>query len=70
MGKILSKKEKCPYCGAQEFVEGKQEAYGSVAPANKVLSFKSQTLYHIICLNCGTVVRSYIKNPTKILIKK
>lgn len=62
--------EKCPYCGKQEFVEGKQEGYGSIAPANKVLTFKSQILYHIICLNCGAVVKSYVKEPQKIVTKK
>lgn len=61
--------EKCPFCGNNEFVEGKQEGYASVGPANKVLSFKSQTLYHIICLNCGAVVKSYVKNPQKLVTK-
>lgn len=66
----MKTQEKCPYCGKQEFVEGKQEGYGSVAPANKVLSFKSQVLYHVICLNCGAVVKSYVKEPKKIVVKK
>ncbi len=61
--------EKCPYCGKLEFVEGKQEGYGSIAPANKIFSFKSQTLYHIICLNCGAVVKSYVKEPKQIVTK-
>lgn len=58
--------EKCPYCGKQEFIEARQDGYASVSPANKVLTFKSQVLYHIICLNCGAVVKSYIKDPKKI----
>lgn len=66
----MKTQEKCPYCGKQEFVSGKQECYGSVAPANKILSFKSQILYHIICLNCGAVVKSYVKEPKKIVVKK
>lgn len=61
--------EKCPFCGCEEFVEGKQEGYASVAPADKVLTFKSQVLYHVICLNCGAVVKSYVKNPRKIVTK-
>ena len=39
---------KCPYCGKEEFVTGKQ---------------KSKAVYHEICVNCGTIVRSYVKNP-------
>ena len=62
--------EKCPYCGEKEFVEGIQSGYASVVPANKVLTFKSQVLYHIICLNCGAIVKSYIKEPKKIVTKK
>lgn len=61
--------EKCPFCGSSEFVEGKQEGYASVGPSNKTLTFKSQVLYHVICLNCGAVVKSYVKNPKKIVTK-
>ncbi len=61
--------EKCPYCGNQEFVEGKQVGYAAISPADKTLTFKSQVLYHIICLNCGAVVKSYVKNPKKIVTK-
>ncbi len=61
--------EKCPYCGKREFVEGVQDGYSAIAPANKILSFKSQNLYHVICLNCGAVVKSYVKEPKKIVTK-
>lgn len=62
--------EKCPYCGNQEFVEGRQDGYATVSPANKTLTFKSQLLYHVICLNCGAVVKSYVKEPKKLVVKK
>ena len=62
--------EKCPYCGKQEFVEGEQSAHASVVPANKVLTFKTQAIYHVICLNCGAVVKSYVKEPQKLVVKK
>ena len=64
----MKKEEKCPYCGGEEFVEGKQDGYAAVGPANKTLTFKSQRLYHKICLKCGTVVKSYVKNPKKIVV--
>lgn len=66
----MEKEEKCPYCGNENFIEAKQEAYGSVCPAHTILSFKSQILYHKICLNCGTVVKSYVKNPSALISKK
>lgn len=62
--------EKCPFCGGKEFVEGKQDGYSTIAPADKVLTFKSQVLYHIICLSCGSVVKSYVKNPQSLVTKK
>ena len=66
----MKDENKCPYCGYNEFIDCKQDGYASISPANKVLSFKTQTLYHKICLNCGTVIKSYIKEPKKLLSKK
>ncbi len=63
----MKNEEKCPYCGANQFVEGKQEGYATVSPISKTLTFKSQKLYHKICLECGAVVKSYVKNPKKIV---
>lgn len=62
--------EKCPYCGKEEFVEGVQGGYAAIAPATKVLTFKSAALYHVICLNCGAIVKSYVKDPKKLVTKK
>lgn len=63
------KEEKCNYCGGIEFVIGRHNGYGNVFP-NKLISIKDQKLYHVICLNCGTVVRSFVKKPEKLVIKK
>lgn len=52
----------CPYCGGSDFIVGKQQGYGSVS-ANKAFTFKQQPLYHLICSQCGTVVRSFVNNP-------
>lgn len=65
----MSKEEKCPYCGSLEFVEAKQDGYSCVAPI-KTFTFKSQALYHTICLNCGSVVKSYVKKPRKLLTRE
>lgn len=53
----------CPYCGGTEFVIGRQDRYAAVT--TEKFSFYYQTLYHEICENCGTVVRSFIKEPDK-----
>lgn len=56
----------CPYCGGKKFALGVQNGYAEVYPADKFFSFKSRKLYHEICLDCGTVVRSYVKKPEKL----
>ena len=51
---------KCPYCGKEEFVTGKQgAAYSGIT----VSLLKQRAVYHEIFVNCGTIVRSYVKNP-------
>lgn len=52
----------CPWCGGKDVVEGIQSAYAKVQP-NKTLTFKGESLVHVICKECGTVLRSYVKNP-------
>lgn len=54
---------KCPYCGKEEFVTGKQgAAYAGIT----VSVLKNRAVYHEICVNCGTIVRSYVKKPEKL----
>ena len=59
---------RCPYCGGTEFVEAFQAAYGAVSATNNKLG--GRPLYHSICLKCGSVVRSYVKEPEKLLKRK
>ena len=58
--------EYCPYCNGKKFVEGKHSGYAEVYGEGL---FSSSPLYHQICLKCGSVVRSYVKDP-QILLKK
>ncbi len=58
----------CRYCGGTEFITAFQNFYGSVTSAESML--KTETLYHTICKSCGSVVRSYVKDPEKLLKKK
>lgn len=56
--------EKCPYFGGTEFGLGQQGGYAAiVAPAWK---FAQTPIMHRVCLNCGTVVRSYVLKPEKL----
>ena len=60
--------EKCPFCGGTEFIQTFQAGYGAtVATSNK---FGGAALYHSVCRNCGSVVRSYVKDPEKLLKRK
>lgn len=44
---------KCPYCGKEEFVTGKQgTAYAGIA----VSLLKERAVYHEICVSCGTIL--------------
>lgn len=63
------KEEKCPYCKESKTVVAKQSGYADAMPL-KSLSFKSEAIYHVICLNCGTIIRSFVNNPKNLLTKK
>ncbi len=60
--------DSCPYCGGIEFIEAFQGGYGAiVATSNKM---GGVGLYHSVCRKCGSIVRSYVKEPEKLLKKK
>ena len=59
--------ERCGLCGYSEFIEARQmqgEAYVSGE------ALFGQQLHHLICRHCGSVVRSYVEDPEKLLKKK
>ena len=49
-------------------IESYQSSYGSVTAVSNKMG--GVGLYHSICRNCGSVVRSYVKEPEKLLKKK
>ena len=61
---------KCPYCGSERIETG--IPWGQAADIGSVgLSYKARafligntTVYSDLCLDCGTIVRSYIQEPT------
>jgi len=61
------KAEVCPFCNGTEFLEGKQSGHACISSCHNV--WYSGDLYHVICRRCGSVVRSYVKEPEKMLKK-
>ena len=57
------KQDICPHCGGTETVIGKHSGYGQIVPKKAWTTLNGQNLYHVICLSCGTVIRSYIEDP-------
>ena len=62
----MEEKYKCSWCGCEEVVYGVQTDRGKVRQAKKITLDEGQALIHVICKSCGTVLRSYVKNPEKL----
>ena len=60
--------DRCPYCGGTEMIETFQTAYAAVTAVSNKLG--GVNLYHCVCRSCGSVVRSYVKDPEKLLKRK
>lgn len=58
----------CPFCGGSEIIEAFQSGYGAIYATQNKLG--GCGLYHSVCRKCGSVVRSYVKDPEKLLKKK
>ncbi|MBP5269456.1 MAG: hypothetical protein ILO42_00695 [Clostridia bacterium] len=58
----------CPYCGGNEMIEAYQSAYGALTAKSN--PFGGCALYHAVCRRCGSVVRSFVKEPEKLLRRK
>lgn len=58
----------CPYCGGNEIIVGYQDGYGAIIGVENKLG--GIGLYHSVCRSCGSVVRSYVKEPEKLLKRK
>lgn len=63
--------EKCPFCGGEERIETRVEAYAGVylAPLKKG-GLRGAALYATVCRDCGSVIRTYCKEPEKLFPKK
>ena len=48
-------------------VYGVQTDRGRVKPAKKVTWSVGENVIHVICKECGTIVRSYVQHPEKLV---
>ena len=58
----------CPFCGSYEIIAAYQGGYGAVSGVQN--RFSGCALYHSVCRKCGSIVRSYVEDPEKLLKKK
>ena len=49
-------------------IECYQTGYGALTALSNKLG--GRALYHAVCRRCGSVVRSYVKEPEKLLKRK
>lgn len=59
---------KCPFCDGTEMIEAYQGGYAHIYAVDS--SLRGSCLYHLICRDCGTVVRSFVKDPEKFVKMK
>ena len=62
----MKKITKCPFCGESKFTIVME--HGAVVSISNPL--RTQLLYHKICLNCGSIVRSFVKEPKLLISRK
>ena len=62
--------EKCPFCGGEELIETRISAYGTYLTPAKRGGLRSVAIFATVCRDCGSVVRTYCKNPEKLFPKK
>ena len=60
------KKDICPYCGGTKTVVGKQYSQAAVFRLNAKFMHGGTPLLHIICRDCGTVIRSCVESPSNL----
>ena len=58
----------CPWCNCHEVVYGKQDGYSCIKPMKIHIpaGMKMQKIIHVICKQCGTIIRSYVEEPEKL----
>lgn len=60
--------EKCQFCGGEQLIEGRVCSYGGTYVSTGGL--RNANLFAVVCRDCGSVVRTFCKNPEKLYPKK
>ncbi|MGT2910599.1 hypothetical protein ACVR1I_02655 [Streptococcus cameli] len=63
----MAESRNCQECHQTDTIICKSTVYGAVTRADKKFPLKQELIYHEICKNCGTILRSYIKSPSRLL---
>ena len=57
----------CPYCKGTKFVEIEQGGYAQATRVGHI--FKTANLIPLVCISCGAVIHSRVKNIESLLTK-
>lgn len=57
---------KCPFCGGEDFIIAEQSGFSNIH-VKKGFYFKETPLMHQVCKNCGTIIKSYVKDIDRLL---
>lgn len=61
--------EQCPFCGSEQLLEVIVSSYGGVS-INLVGKLRSARLFATVCRDCGSIIRTFCKEPEKLFPKK
>lgn len=59
---------KCPFCGSEELEMGCQCMQAQMVSVHSM--FKGTKIFHIVCMDCGSIIHSYVEQPEKLKGKK
>ncbi len=58
----------CPFCHGTEMILASQDSNGRITGVDN--SWGGIPLYHVVCRNCGSIVRSMVTDREKLLNRK
>lgn len=62
---MMIQDQKCPFCGGERFLEARQDGYAAIRSG-----MRHAALRHVICRACGSVVRSFVEEPERLLPRR
>ncbi len=65
-------KDKCPYCNSENIIE--TDLFGdrcmTVVTYADTLFSKKEFIHASVCLNCGSIIRLFVKEPKRLVRRK